>query len=66
MVQEQTQDNNIINGKELMARLMISEPTLIRWRKKGKIPYYAIGSAIRYDLQKVLNALEVNKKGASK
>ncbi|HLT07972.1 MAG TPA: helix-turn-helix domain-containing protein [Cyclobacteriaceae bacterium] len=52
---------DIIDGKELMTRLAISEPTLIRWRKRGKVPFMEIGSSIRYDWFKVLEALE--KKG---
>jgi len=49
--------------KELCAFLGLSEPTVIAWRDKGKIPYMQIGSAIRYDLNAVLKALEVpNKK----
>lgn len=50
----------IIEGKTLIERLIISEPTLIRWRQKGKIPYLTIGSAIRYDWFKVLEAIEKN------
>lgn len=55
--------SEIIDSKTLMERLDISEPTVIRWRQKGKIPYLQIGTAIRYDYPKVLAALEVNKKG---
>lgn len=53
----------IIDGKELMRRLDVSEPTLIRWRKKGKIPYIQFGCTIRYRYQAVLDALEVKKRG---
>lgn len=49
--------------KELCTFLNLSEPTIIRWRQKGKIPFMKIGSAIRYDLNKVIAALEVEKKG---
>lgn len=58
-LQDLTQQNEIIGTKVLMDRLQLSEPTIIRYRKKGKIPYLRIGSAIRYDWQKVLNALSV-------
>jgi hypothetical protein len=52
----------VINSATLMERLDISEPTLIRWRQKGKIPFMQIGTAVRYDWHKVLTALEVNTK----
>lgn len=58
--------DEIIDGKELMKRLGISEPTLIRWRKKGKIPYIQLGATIRYRYQSVLEALEVKRKGDRK
>jgi hypothetical protein len=51
----------VINSATLMERLNISEPTLIRWRQKGKIPFMQIGTAIRYDWYKVLSAIEVKK-----
>jgi len=54
-----------INTKELCNFLDITEPTLIRWRNKGKIPFLKIGSRILYQKGAVLAALE-NKKGAAK
>jgi hypothetical protein len=48
----------IIDRKELQKRLKVSEPTIISWDKKKKIPCFRIGSAIRYDWNKVLKALE--------
>lgn len=51
----------VINSATLMERLDISEPTLIRWRQKGKIPFMQIGTAVRYDWYKVLAELEVKK-----
>ena len=52
----------IIDTKELCIRLNITEPTVIRWRKKGKIPFLQIGSAIRFNYYNVLGALEVGKR----
>lgn len=52
----------IVTGEVLCQRFNITIPTLIRWRKKGKIPFMQIGSAIRYDINKVIEALEVGKK----
>lgn len=51
----------IVNSATLMERLDISEPTLKRWKEKGKIPFMQIGTAARYDWYKVLEALEVKK-----
>ena len=53
---------DIITGEQLCKKLDVTIQTLIRWRHKGKIPYMQIGSAIRYDLNKVLEAIEVGKK----
>lgn len=49
---------NPITGKELCKYLGISEPTLIRWRKKGKIPFLRVGGVLRYDKAAVSKALE--------
>ena len=50
--------------KETCKFLGITEPTLISWRKKGRIPFMQVGSAIRYDLSAVLKAIEgKSKKG---
>lgn len=52
----------IIDRKTLISRLDISEPTAIRWQQKGKIPYLKIGSAIRYDWIKVIQALSIKER----
>ncbi len=52
----------ILSPDQLCERLGISIPTQIRYRKKGLLPYIQIGDLIRYDLHKVLKALEKNKK----
>ena len=46
-----------INTKELCAFLGITVPTVIRWRKKKKIPFFQIGSAVRFNLKDVLKSL---------
>ena len=55
-------DTIIMTGEELCKKFDITIQTLIRWRHKGKIPFMQIGSAIRYDLNKVIAALEAGKK----
>ena len=51
-----------ITTKQLCDFLGVTEPTIIRWRKKGKIPFMQIGSAVRFNLSAVISALEVKKK----
>lgn len=53
-----------ITRKELCRFLDVSEPTVIRWERRGKIPVIHIGSSVRYDKADVLQALK--KKGGSK
>jgi hypothetical protein len=63
----QNYNPEIITGEDLSKKLGVTIQTLIRWRQKGKIPFLQIGNSIRYDFNKVIEALEVNKKkGASK
>ena len=59
---ESTANTEIIDRGELCKRLNITEPSVIRWEKKGRIPRIEIGSSIRYDWNKVLEALETKKK----
>jgi len=53
---------NIINRAELCKRLDITEPTAIRWGKKGRIPCFRIGSRVLYNWENVINVLENKKK----
>jgi excisionase family DNA binding protein len=48
----------VIDRNELCKRLSITEPTVIRWEKKGKIPALKVGSSIRYNWPAVIKALE--------
>ena len=52
-----------VDTKELCAFLGVTEPTIVRYRKKGVIPFMAIGSAYRYEIPKVVAALENKKRG---
>jgi len=56
----------IIDRKELCNRLEITEPTVIRYEKKGKIPCFRIGSNVRYNWQTVITSLEGKTKGGAK
>jgi len=47
-----------VTAKELSQFLSISQPTLIRWRKKGKIPYLKLGGRILYQKSAVITAIE--------
>lgn len=51
----------IIDRKELMKRLRITEPTVIIWGRKGKIPELRIGANVRYNWPAVVKALENTK-----
>lgn len=47
-----------VTTEELCKFLSISEPSLIRLRKKRKIPFIEVGNLIRYDKAAVIKALE--------
>jgi len=47
----------LISRVELLDRLGISSPTLLRQERRGLIPSVKIGDTRRYDLQAVLEAL---------
>lgn len=50
-----------IHSKELMKRLGISEPTLIRMRKQKKIPFLEVSGNYRYVWHDVMKALQNSK-----
>jgi excisionase family DNA binding protein len=49
--------NKPLSQNELAKFLGVTIQTVIRWKHKGKIPFFEIGSAQRFDLPKVLKAL---------
>lgn len=59
-------NNKPLTTKELCEHLRVSEPTIIRWRKKKVIPYFTIGTAVRYHLNEVIAALEAKKENKGK
>jgi hypothetical protein len=58
-----TSQTEIIDRSTLCKRLNITEPTAIRWEKRGAIPFLRIGSNVRYSWFKVIEALEGKKEG---
>lgn len=56
-----TPPTEIIDRETLIARLGVTEPTIIRHEKRGLIPFLTIGTAKRYNWPQVIKALE-NKK----
>lgn len=61
-----TTNSKPLTTKELCEHLRVSEPTIIRWRKKKVIPYFTIGTAVRYHLGEVIAALEAKKENKGK
>ncbi|MGN6297935.1 MAG: helix-turn-helix domain-containing protein [Ginsengibacter sp.] len=57
-----TNNEKPITTKELCKFLNVTELTLHRWRNKGKIPFFQIGSAVRYNKNEVLEALRKKAK----
>jgi hypothetical protein len=56
------EEAEIINTEELCKRLAISEPTAISMRKRKQVPFFLIGSAVRYNWTAVVKALEAKAK----
>ena len=52
--------NKFIDTQQLLEVLAISPATLNRYKKRGLIPYIKLGNVHRYDLDKVIRALEHN------
>lgn len=48
----------ILTSDELCDKLRITSPTLLAWRRKGKVPFLCIGKSIRYNYNEVLKAVE--------
>jgi hypothetical protein len=51
----------ILTGDQIQEKLNITRQTLFRWRKQKRIPFIQVGSIIRYDFHKIVEALEKNK-----
>lgn len=55
----------IIDTKELCIRLNISEPTVMKWRLKNKIPFIKVGSTIRYNWPSVVSHIGQSERRAT-
>lgn len=62
---DQAEGRTILDTDQLMKKMNVTRPTIQRWRDQGRIPFIQVGQVIRYDLDKVIEALE-NKKRRSK
>ena len=56
-----TADEQPVSSKELCSYLNISEPTLIRWRKRGRIPFLQVGSRKLYQKSAVISAIQAKQ-----
>ena len=43
--------------KEIAEELSVAPRTIIKWQLAGRIPYYKIGRAVRFDLDEVKAAI---------
>ena len=59
---QKNKSKTILDTNQLMAKLSVTRPTLSKWRKANRIPFIQVGSVVRYDLDKVLEALESKTK----
>jgi excisionase family DNA binding protein len=60
MGSQESLSNEPVTSKELAKFLKVTEQTISTYRKKGQIPFIEIGSAIRFNLNSVVKALEKN------
>ncbi len=51
-----------VSQAEICRFLNVTEPTIIRWRKKKLVPFLQIGSRVLFQKSKVIAALERNNK----
>ena len=49
---------NLIDKKQMAARLSVTPRTLENWMKRGLVPYIRIGRVVRYDLEEVMRTLK--------
>ena len=54
-------DNEFLDQREAAKFLHISLPTIIRWKKYGKIPYYQEGRKPLFKKSELLKVLQKNR-----
>lgn len=54
-------EKEFLTSEDLMKLLKVTAPTLNKLRKSGLIPYYRIGSMIRFEKTEVMDALKNSK-----
>ncbi len=60
--QDAVPTDDFINEKDAAKFLMVSKATMNLWRKSGVLPFYRIGSRIRYKKSELLKAAEIKRK----
>lgn len=54
--------DDLLRARELAQKLQVNTETVRRWTRDGIIPHVRIGASKRYNLSKVLSALEAPTK----
>ena len=57
-----SEDADLITEKEAKEFLRVSKVTLKKWRDEKRIPFYRIGSRIRYKKSEIINSISTVKK----
>lgn len=58
----QSEEETLMDSRELSDFLDVSKVTIHKWRKQGRIPFIRIGTRIRFQKGDVMKALENLKK----
>ena len=56
-------DGNYLTIKEVSTLIGVSQVTLHKWKKQGKLKFYRFGSRIRFLKSEVISIDKYNKKG---
>jgi excisionase family DNA binding protein len=48
----------LVTIEELMETLKVTKMSIHNWRKEGWLPYYKLGSSVRFNLEDVMKAIE--------
>lgn len=53
----ETEPDEIMDGRQVCEEFQISMPTLIKYRKEGRVPFFRIGNRVRYRKREVVEGL---------